>query len=157
MTIKQVTDPNEAYAIFMVLGDQRKTRQIDAGEDINVEKASLLLAHEIETNPRFRLFAAFDETSAARGYISGYVHVDLHTGSLYGSEYLWIVADAFLKTGVGLQLLETWEKHCAEQGCKKILCGLTPFGDGAETADRLRRCYTKRGYHLRTEVWAKSI
>jgi len=152
-TIKPVQDAAEVYAVARIMGDLIKVMGVDVNESCDVEQTSQRLSAEASQNPRFSMFAAYRSDGGAVGYICGEIRPDIFSGQPCGYELLWVVADAYRKSGVGLALLDQWETFCKEKGCQRVYMGLNAHTQ----PEILRHIYSRRGYALKSESYSKTF
>src|SRR6266568_4119251 len=123
-TIKPVVRQDEVYAAAAVVGPQVTVKNIDTDEHPTPGNISKRLAEQAMCNPRFSFFAAYRPDGAVIGYICGELRPSIYVENQVNSyELLWVVADQYRKSGVGIALLDTWEIFCKQQGCKHVYMG----------------------------------
>jgi hypothetical protein len=86
--------------------------------------------------------------------IAGFLGPDLHSGELWGYEWLWL-AGADAVPGHADLLRDTFEKVCKAQGCKRVVMGL--FLGASRSDESLRMRYKKNGYRPLSESYIKTL
>jgi GNAT superfamily N-acetyltransferase len=153
-TIKPVARQEEIFAAALIIGPQVAIKQIDTEETTVPGSIAKNLTLQAMCNPRFSFFAAYSDTGAALGYICGELRESIYVpGQINSYELLWVVADQHRRSGVGLALLDAWESHCKEKGCKHVYMGLSAHTQ----PEILRKIYAARGYTLHSESYSKTF
>lgn len=153
MTIRPIDTGAEAFATFRIVGELMAIKTCEPGVEAESMELTNRLVEQLLINPRFILLGAFDDRGAAMGYICGEIRTDIYTNQPCAFELIWAVGDIYRKTGVGLALLDAWEKLCKEKGAVRSYMGLNVLTQ----PEILRHVYPKRGYRLHSESYAKDL
>lgn len=77
---------------------------------------------------------------------------DPFSGEMTAAEHFWFVTPAHRKTGVGLELLNAFEKDAKEKGCTEIvMVHFMHMGAG------LQKLYEARGYKALEQIYKKNL
>lgn len=89
--------------------------------------------------------------AAAKGILLGIIFPDSLTGHKQGHECLWAVAKSARYHAVAL--LEEFEHDCKREGCHCVVATAT----AGPTMEKMRRLYTKLGYHPVAEAFSQNL
>lgn len=153
MTIRPITDQAEAYATHRIVGELMEKKNFEPGKAAVGEELLQRLVQQLLCNPRYVLLGAFEDDGKVLGYICGEVRPDLYTGELCAFELFWAVPDMYRKTGVGLALLDAWEKKVKSMGAGKSFMGLGAFCE----PEKMRTIYSHLGYQLYSESYYRTL
>jgi GNAT superfamily N-acetyltransferase len=153
MTIRPITDQAEAYAAHRIVGELIEDKDYEPGKPAVGESLLQRLVQQLLCNPRYVMLGAFDDRGAVMGYICGEVRPDIYDGELCAFELFWAVPDRYRRDGIGLALLNEWEKKVKSMGAVKSFMGLGAFCN----PDKMRAIYSHLGYQLYSESYFKAI
>lgn len=87
-----------------------------------------------------------------RGAIGGVLFDDMATGEPCCMEYFWYVHKQE-RGSVGIRLLDAFEKESKNRGAVRVLM-MHHVTNGSERFDHI---YERRGYHLREQIFVRSL
>jgi len=88
----------------------------------------------------------------AIGLLGATFSPDPYTGCKAAAEQFWYVTPEHRKSGVGLQLLDQFEKDAKESNCEElVMCHFLHMGAGLE------RVFEARGYYAFEKIYKKDL